>query len=101
VVSVSIFLPTYSDPEHRDEYIAENIFFVPKDARWGGLQAKAKLPEISVAIDDAISIIEKENAELKHVLPKVYAKPNLDKSALGQLIDVISDIELKAENEHS
>jgi len=91
----------YSDPEDRDEYIAENIFFVPKDARWSGLQAQAKSPEIGVAIDDAMSIIEKENAELKHVLPKVYAKPNLDKTSLGQLIDVISDIELKAENEHS
>jgi len=91
----------YSDPEDRDEYIAENIFFVPKDARWSELQAQSKLPEIGVAIDDAMSIIEKKNAELKHVLPKVYAKPNLDKASLGQLIDVISDIELKAENEHS
>lgn len=91
----------YSDPEDRDEYLAENIFFVPKDARWGSLQAKARLPEIGVAIDDAMSLIEKENSELKNVLPKVYAKPNLDKTALGQLIDVISDIELKAEHESS
>ncbi len=86
----------YSDPEDRDEYIAENCFFVPEQARWKSLQAKAKLPEIGVAIDDAMAAIEKENAELKHVLPKVYAKPNLDKASLGQLIDVISDIELKA-----
>jgi len=77
----------YSDPEDRDEYIAENCFFVPEVARWKSLQ---------VAIDDAMTAIEKENAELKHVLPKVYAKPNLDKASLGQLIDVISDIELKA-----
>jgi len=91
----------YSDPEDRDEYIAENIFFVPEIARWKGLQAKAKLPTIGVAIDDAMAAIEKENAELKHVLPKVYAKPNLDKSSLGQLIDVISDIELKAQDESS
>ncbi|MEA3465540.1 MAG: class I SAM-dependent DNA methyltransferase, partial [Thermodesulfobacteriota bacterium] len=91
----------FSDPEDRDEYLAENVFFVPPNARWKNLQAKAKLPEIGVAIDDAMSVIEKENAELKNVLPKVYAKPNLDKSSLGQLIDVISDIELKAENEHS
>jgi type I restriction enzyme M protein len=91
----------YSDPEDRDEYLAENIFFVPEIARWKGLQAKAKLPEIGVAIDDAMAAIEKENAELKHVLPKVYAKPNLDKASLGQLIDVISDIELKAHDESS
>ena len=91
----------YSDPEDRDEYMAENIFFVPKDARWSSLQEKAKLPEIGVEIDNAMSAIEKENIELKHVLPKVYAKPNLDKTALGQLIDVISDIELQAQNEHS
>lgn len=91
----------YSDPEDRDEYLAENVFFVPKDARWKNLQAKAKLPEIGVAIDEAMTLIEKENSELKNVLPKVYAKPNLDKTALGQLIDVITDIELKAEHESS
>ena len=91
----------FSEPEDRDEYLAENIFFVPKDARWKNLQAKAKLPEIGVAIDEAMSVIEKENSELKNVLPKVYAKPNLDKTSLGQLIDVISDIELKAQDEHS
>ena len=91
----------YSDPEDRDEYIAENCFFVPEEARWKSLQAKAKLPEIGIAIDAAMEAIEKENAELKHVLPKVYAKPNLDKASLGQLIDVISDIELKAQGESS
>ncbi|MCD6292024.1 MAG: SAM-dependent DNA methyltransferase, partial [Deltaproteobacteria bacterium] len=91
----------FSDPEDRDEYLAENVFFVPKEARWKSLQAQAKLPEIGVAIDAAMSLIEKENSELKNVLPKVYAKPNLDKTALGQLIDVISDIELKAEHESS
>lgn len=73
----------FSDPEDRDEYLAENIFFVPANARWKNLQAKAKLPEIGVEIDDAMSVIEKENAELKNVLPKVYGKPNLDKSSLG------------------
>jgi len=69
---------------------------VPEIARWKSLQAKAKLPEIGVALDAAMEVIEKENAELKHVLPRVYGKPNLDKASLGQLIDVISDIELKA-----
>ncbi|MDA3838960.1 MAG: class I SAM-dependent DNA methyltransferase [Candidatus Delongbacteria bacterium] len=91
----------YSDPEDRDEYIAENVFFIPEKARWKTLQAKAKLPEIGVDIDEAMNVLEKENRELKNVLPKVYAKPNLDKNALGQLIDVISDIELKAEDESS
>ncbi|MDK9693172.1 MAG: type I restriction-modification system subunit M [Sulfurimonas sp.] len=87
---------SFSDPEDRDEYIAENCFFVPREARWAELQAKAKLPEIGVYLDDAMSAIEKENRELKNVLPKVYGKANLDKASLGQLIDVISDIELQA-----
>ena len=87
---------SFSDPEDRDEYIAENCFFVPREARWAELQAKAKLPEIGVYLDDAMSAIEKENRELKNVLPKVYGKAYLDKASLGQLIDVISDIELQA-----
>ena len=91
----------YSEEEDRDEYLAENTFFVPQNARWKSLQEKAKLPEIGIAIDEAMDLIEKENKELKNVLPKVYAKPNLDKSALGELIDLISDIELKAEHEKS
>jgi type I restriction enzyme M protein len=89
----------YSDAEDRDEYIAENCFFVPKEARWNELQAKAKLPEIGVYIDDAMSAIEKENRELKNVLPKVYGKANLDKTSLGELIDLISDIELQTHKE--
>ena len=87
---------SFSDPEDRDEYIAENCFFVPREARWAELQVKAKLPEIGVYLDDAMNAIEKENRELKNVLPKVYGKANLDKASLGQLIDVISDIELQA-----
>ena len=90
---------SFSDPEDRDEYIAENCFFVPREARWAELQAKAKLPEIGIYLDDAMSAIEKENRELKNVLPKVYGKANLDKASLGQLIDVISDIELQAHSE--
>ena len=90
---------SFSDPEDRDEYIAENCFFVPKESRWAELQAKAKLPEIGVYLDDAMSAIEKENRDLKNVLPKVYGKANLDKASLGQLIDVISDIELQAHSE--
>lgn len=92
---------SFCDPEDRDEYIAENCFFVPKEARWAELQAKAKLPEIGVYLDDAMTLIEKENRELKNVLPKVYGRANLDKASLGQLIDVISDIELKIQSKSS
>lgn len=91
----------YSDPEDRDEYIAENIFFVPEKARWYNIQAKAKLPSIGQELDDAMEAIEKENPELRHVLPKVFGKPNLDKTSLWGLIDLISDTELKAVTDNS
>lgn len=91
----------YSVPEDRDEYKAENIFFVPEKARWRNLQAKAKLPTIGQELDDAMEAIEKENPELRNVLPKVFGKPNLDKASLGQLIDLISNTELKATSENS
>mgnify|MGYP000577169884 FL=1 len=91
----------YSDPEDRDEYIAENVFFVPEIARWSHIHNNAKLPSIGETIDEAMEAIEKENKELKNVLPKVYGKENLDKASLGQLIDLISNTELQAENEKS
>ncbi len=91
----------WGDPEDRDEYKAENIFFVPRDARWKSIHESAKLPTIGTTIDEAMEHIEKENDELKNVLPKVFAKPNLDKASLGELVDLISDIELKAEDESS
>ena len=72
----------YSDPEDRDEYIAKNIFFVPEQARRANLQAKAKLPNIGQELDDAMEAIEKDNPELRNVLPKVFGKPNLDKTSL-------------------
>ena len=90
-----------SDPEERDEYLAENVFFVPSNARWSHLHNNAKLPSIGEIIDEAMEAIEKENKELKNVLPKVYGKANLDKASLGQLIDLISNTELQAENEKS
>jgi type I restriction enzyme M protein len=90
-----------SDPEDRDEYIAENTFFVPKESRWSHIHANAKLPTVGQTIDEAMEAIEKENKELKNVLPKVYGKANLDKTALGELIDLISNTELQAENENS
>ena len=79
-----------ADPEDKNEYLAEKVFFVPKEARWENLQAKAKQPTIGKLIDEAMDIIEKDNPSLKGVLPKVYAQEKLDKQSLGALIDLIS-----------
>ncbi|HNZ20296.1 MAG TPA: class I SAM-dependent DNA methyltransferase [Candidatus Hydrogenedentes bacterium] len=84
----------YGVIEDRDEYLADNIFWVPQKARWGHLQNNAKQPEIGVLIDDAMEAIEKENPVLKGVLPKDYARPALDKQRLGELIDLIGTIGL-------
>ncbi|HQH56881.1 MAG TPA: class I SAM-dependent DNA methyltransferase [Candidatus Marinimicrobia bacterium] len=83
-----------SDPEDRDEYKAENVFFVPPEARWSYLQSKAKQPEIGKFVDNAMDAIEKENPSLKGVLPKVYSLGNLDPTNLGGLIDLIGNIAL-------
>ncbi|SKA96655.1 type I restriction enzyme M protein [Caloramator quimbayensis] len=80
--------------EDRDEYEAENIFYVPKEARWDNIKNNAKDPRIGQIIDDAMLLIEKENPSLKGVLDKRYARPELDKRRLGELIDVISNIKL-------
>jgi type I restriction enzyme M protein len=84
----------YADPEERDEYLAENVFYVPKEARWSYLQANAKNPEIGKLIDDGMTIIEKENPSLRGVLSKDYGKSALDKQLLGQLIDLVGTIGL-------
>jgi len=84
----------YTDPEDRDEYLAANIFWVPREARWSVLQDNAKQPTIGKIIDDAMLAIEKENTTLKGVLPKNYGRPSLDKRRLGELIDIISKIGL-------
>jgi type I restriction enzyme M protein len=84
----------YADPEERDEYIAENIFWVPKEARWSFLQNNAKQPTIGQLLDEAMDAIEKENPSLKGVLPKEYGKPALDKRLLGELIDLVGKIGL-------
>ena len=83
-----------ADPEDKDEYKAENVFFVPQDARWNLLKSNAKLPTIGIKVDEAMDAIEKENASLKGVLPKVYARQNLDPTSLGELIDLVSNIAL-------
>jgi len=81
-----------ADPEDADEYLAHNIFFVPEKARWQYLQDRAKKPEIGKLIDEAMDAIEKINASLKGVLPKIYADPELNKQRLGELIDLIGTI---------
>ncbi|KAF5431072.1 type I restriction enzyme M protein [Candidatus Methanophagaceae archaeon] len=83
-----------ADPEDRDEYKAENVFFVPEIARWSYVQARAKQPEIGKDADFAMDAIEKENPSLKGVLPKVYARGNLDPTSLGGLIDLVGNIAL-------
>ncbi len=85
---------TGADPEDPDEYKAENVFFVPCTARWTYLHSRAKLPSIGKDVDEAMTAIEKENPVLKGILPKVYARPNLDKAALGGLIDLVGNIAL-------
>jgi len=74
----------HADPEDRDEYLAEGVFWAPKEARWLHLQAQAKQPTIGKRIDDGMAAIEKDNASLKGVLSKDYAKPSLDKQRLGE-----------------
>ena len=87
--------------EDKDEYLADNVFWVPKEARWSHLQANAKLPTIGTLIDDAMRAIEKENDSLKGVLSKDYARPALNKVMLGELIDLISGIALNEEGDRS
>lgn len=81
-----------ADPEDRDEYLAENAFFVPEDARWQRLQQNARSPEIGVLIDRAMAAIEADNPLLKGVLPQDYGRADLDKRRLGELIDLIGTV---------
>ncbi len=83
-----------ADPEDKDEYKGENIFFVPQQARWSYLLTSARQSDIGILVDEAMDIIEKENPMLKGVLPKVYARQNLDPASLGGLIDLMSNIAL-------
>lgn len=83
---------TGADPEDPDEYLADNVFWVPKEARWSFLLANAKSPKIGVLIDEAMIAIEKSNTSLRGVLPKDYARESLDKTRLGGLVDLIGNI---------
>ena len=87
-----------ADPEDPDEYRAENIFWVPQEARWAHLKAKARQPSIGWLVDDAMTGIERDNPVLKEVLPKDYARPALDQQRLGQLIDLVSNIRVGDED---
>lgn len=80
----------WADPEDKDEYLAENIFWVPKEARWTYIKENAKKPGIGQIIDNAMIATEKENESLRGVLPKDYARPALDKTRLGETIDLFS-----------
>ena len=83
-----------ADPEDPDEYRAQNIFWVPREARWSHLKSQARQPTIGQLVDDAMAGIERDNPVLKDVLPKDYARPALDKQRLGQLIDMIGNIQV-------
>ena len=81
-----------ADAEDPDEYRAASIFWVPPEARWKYLKSMAPQPTIGQLVDDAMAAIERDNASLKGVLPKDYARPGLDKQRLGQIINLVSDI---------
>ncbi|MDZ4349188.1 MAG: class I SAM-dependent DNA methyltransferase [Xanthomonadaceae bacterium] len=87
--------------EDKDEYLADNIFWVPREGRWSHLKANAKRPEIGTLIDEAMRAIEKDNESLKGVLPKDYARPALNKVMLGELIDLISGIAMNEGGDRS
>jgi type I restriction enzyme M protein len=79
-----------ANPEDKNEYIAEKVFYVPPSARWKWIQGRAALPTIGKDVDDAMEAIEKDNPSLRGVLPKVYAQEKLDKATIGGLINNIS-----------
>ena len=83
-----------ADPEDKNEYTAEKVFYVPPSSRWSWLQGRAKLPTIGKDVDDAMDAIEKDNPSLRGVLPKVFAQEKLDKQSLGGLIDLVGSAEL-------
>ncbi|MBR2326236.1 MAG: SAM-dependent DNA methyltransferase, partial [Alistipes sp.] len=80
--------------EDKDEYTAENIFYVPTEARWSVIAAAAHTPEIGTTIDNAMRAIEKENRRLKDILPKNFARPELDKRRLGDVVDLFTNIKM-------
>ena len=90
-----------ADPEDPDEYRAQNIFWVPPEARWAHIKRQARQSTIGQLVDDAMTAIERDNPQLKGVLPKDYARPALDKTRLGQIIDLVSNIKVGDEEARS
>lgn len=84
----------YGDEEDRDEYIADNVFWVPAEARWETIKAHATNVDIGKTIDKAMEAIEKENDLLKGVLTKNYSRPELDKTRLGELVTLFTNIDV-------
>ncbi|HMQ96284.1 MAG TPA: class I SAM-dependent DNA methyltransferase [Candidatus Saccharibacteria bacterium] len=86
------------NPEDRDYYLADNVFWVPPEARWHYLVTNAKQPSIGMLIDSAMDAVERDNPSLKGVLPKNYAREALDKRRLGELIDLFTNITFQSDN---
>ena len=86
--------------DDKDAYSADNIFFVPIDARWDKIASAAHTPEIGTIIDDAMRAIEVENKTLKNVLPKNYASPDLDKRVLGDVVDLFTNMDMTETGEN-
>ena len=89
----------YADAEDKDEYEADGIFFVPAEARWKVIKEAAHTPEIGVVIDKALQAIEDDNLKLKGVLPSNYARPELDKRRLGEVVDLFSNVRMHTSGE--
>lgn len=84
----------YGDEEDRDEYTYKNIFWVPQDARWSVIAEAAHTPEIGKVIDNAMRLIEAENNKLKNILPKNFARQELDKRRLGEVVDLFTNVKM-------
>ncbi|PLS28626.1 type I restriction-modification system subunit M [Bifidobacterium parmae] len=80
--------------EDRDEYTSENIFWVPKEARWETVATAAHTPEVGKVIDESMRLIEQENKKLKGILPKNFARPELDKRRLGEVVDLFTNVKM-------
>jgi type I restriction enzyme M protein len=98
------YIPNEARREHfledRDEYTSHNVFWVPIEARWESIQARAKLPSIGQDIDKAMDATEKENPSIRGVLPRNYGREGLDKGRLGQLVDLIGSIGFTETDDH-
>lgn len=84
----------YGDEEDRDEYIAQNIFWVPKEARWENIKAHATNADVGEIVDKAMEAIERENDSLKGILTKNYSRQELDKTRLGELVTLFTNIDV-------